>query len=353
MASSDSERTEKATPRRRHEARKKGQVAVSQDLNRAFQMMVLLLVFQVVGCHLYLQFRGVLKDHLHDRLTMDVNEATALLVLKEGILKVGELLFPFFIAIFVFMIAINIAQVGFKITPEVMRMNLNKLNPIKGIRKIFSVRSVVKLFWSVMKVAVLAWVVWFSLKDKLIEIAGLGGCNLTTILGYCFSLLFIILFRVALALIVLAIFDLVYQRWQYEKDLKMTKQEVKEERKDLLGDPLIKRRIRQAQYQQFKQRLTEAVPSASVVVTNPTTYAVAIKYERSEMDAPKVVAKGMNLIASRIKDLARDHAIPIVENKILAQTLYRTVEVGGEVPPRLYRAVAEVLSYVYRLKGKL
>ncbi|MHC4944479.1 MAG: flagellar biosynthesis protein FlhB [Planctomycetota bacterium] len=353
MATGDTERTEKATARRRHEARKKGQVAVSQDLNRAFQMMVLLLVFHMVGCHLYLQFRGVLTTHLHDRLNIDINEAMALQMLKEGILKVGELLFPFFIAIFVFMIAINVAQVGFKISTEVLKINVAKLNPVKGIRKIFSLRSVVKLMWSVLKVTVLAWVVYLSLRDKLTEIAGLGGCDLTTILGYCFSLLFLILFRVGLALIALAIFDYIYQKWQYEKDLKMTKQEVKEERKDLLGDPLIKRRIRQAQYQQFKQRLAESVPAATVVVTNPTTYAVAIKYERGEMDAPQVVAKGMNMIANRIKALAREHAVPIVENKILAQTLYRTVEVGGEVPPRLYRAVAEILSYVYRLKGKL
>jgi len=224
---------------------------------------------------------------------------------------------------------------------------------VNGLKKLFSFRSIVKLGWAVLKVALLAWIVYVSLDGRLKEIAGLGASDLASILKYCFSLLFVILFRIALALIALSVFDYLYQKWQYEKDLKMTKQEVKEENKDTMGDPLIKRRIRQAQFQMYRQRLSETVPKSTVVVTNPTHYAVAIRYERGAMDAPVVAAKGMNLIADRIKQLARKHGIPIVENRILAQALYRTVAVGGEVPPRLYRAVAEVLTYVYRLKGKL
>jgi flagellar biosynthetic protein FlhB len=349
----DTERTEKATAKRRSEARKKGQVAVSQDLNRAFQMMICLIVFHMAGYHLYLQFRMILNRDLGGRLTMEMNDSVAIHSVRELLMKSIELLLPFFIAIFCLMIAVNLAQVGFKITPEILHLKPEKLNPFNGVKKIFSLLSAVKIIVSLLKVAVLAWVVWATMDGRMQEIAGLGGYDLTSILKYCFSLLFLILFRLALALIVLAIFDYAYQKWQYEKDLRMTKQEVKEENKDTLGDPLIKRRIRQAQFQMYRQRLAETVPKSTVVVTNPTTYAVAIRYERGLMNAPVVAAKGMNLIADRIKFLARKHGVPIVENRILAQTLYRTVAVGGEVPPRLYRAVAEVLTYVYRLKGKL
>lgn len=352
MSDGDTDRTERATAKKRQDARKKGQVVVSQDLNRAFQMMIVLIVFQQVGYHIYLEFMSMLRVNLSDRLVMDINESTALYTIKDTFLKAVELLLPFFVSIVVLMVAINIAQVGFKISFETVRLNIGKLNPIKGLKKIFSLRSAVKLIGSVLKVVVLAVVVYASLKDRMSEIGSLGGCSLTEILTYCFSLLFLILFRLGLALIVMGLFDYMYQKWQYEKDLKMTKQEVKDELKQTLGDPLVKKRVRQVQFEMFKQRLMEQVPEATVVVTNPTHYAVAIKYDRGVMDAPLVVAKGMNLIAERIKEIARDHTIPIVENRVLAQTLYRTVDVGREVPPDLYRAVAEVLTYVYKLKGK-
>ena len=210
-----------------------------------------------------------------------------------------------------------------------------------------------KLFWSVLKVTTLAAVVYWSLEGRLAAFGSLGDAGLLDILRFTFSLLFLILFRVGLALVVLGFFDYLYQRWQHEEDLKMTKEEVKEELKQTIGDPMVKRRIRQVQYSMFRRRIMEKVPEATVVVTNPTTYAVAIKYERGAMNAPVVVAKGMNLIAQKIKEIARKHEVPLVENRILAQALYRTVEVDAEVPPRLYRAVAEVLTYVFKLKGRL
>ncbi|MFH1999877.1 MAG: flagellar biosynthesis protein FlhB [Planctomycetota bacterium] len=353
MPDGDTEKTESATPKKRDEARKQGQVMVSQDLNRAVQLLVVLFVLHFMGSNLYVEFSRVFREQLGNQLTMEITESSAMSSIKELFLKATELLAPFFIAIVVCMVAVIVAQTGFRITFETLQIKFSKLNPLNGVKKIFSLRSVVKLFWSVIKVTLLGWIVYQTLADRLIELGELGGCELYTILEYCFSLLFLILFRLGLALLLLALFDFLYQKWQFEKDLKMTKQEVTDENKQMLGDPLIKRRIRQAQFAIFKQRLSETVPEATVVVTNPTTYAVAIKYEKGKMEAPLVVAKGMNFVAERIKTLARESNIPIVENKMLAQTLYRTVEVGREIPSRLYRAVAEVLSYVYRLKGKI
>lgn len=353
MPGGDTDKTEKATPKRREDARKKGQVAVSQDLNRAFQMMVALILFQLMWFKLFQEFTAALRSQLGNRLLTEMTDHSAVHFFQETILTVLGMLWPFFASLLVFMILVNVAQVGVKVTPETIRLNLGKLNPIKGLKKIFSLRSVMKLIWSLAKVACLTLAVYVTLKGRLTEIGGLGGCSLAEILKYCFSLLFLILFRVGMVLLVLALLDYLYQRWQYEQDLKMTKEEVKEEIKQTIGDPLIKRRIRQAQFKAFKQRMMEKVPEATVVVTNPTHYACAVKYERGEMDAPVLVAKGMNLIAERIKTIAKEHDIPLVENRILAQTLYRTVEVGSEIPPRLYRAVAEVLTFVYKLKGKV
>lgn len=353
MPEGDGEKTEKATPKRRDEARKKGQVAVSQDLSRAFQLMAAVVTLHFIGFWIFIKISQTIQVHLKDRFFLEMSDSVAVGAFKSAMTTALEILAPFFLTIIVTLLAVNISQVGFKITPETMKLNLGKLNPIKGLKKLVSLRSVMKLTWSIAKVTALALVVYWSLKDRITEIAGLGGCGLFDILRYFFSLLFVILFRVALVLIILAFFDYLYQKWQYEKDLRMTKHEVKEEMKQTIGDPVIKRRIRQAQLKMFKQRMMEKVPEATVVVTNPTHYAVAIKYVRQEMNAPTVVAKGMNLIAEKIKSIARKHNVPLVENKMLAQTLYRTVEVGDEVPPRLYRAVAEVLTYVFRLKGKL
>lgn len=353
MPETDGEKTESATPKKRDEARKQGQVVVSQDLNQAVQLLIVLMVFHLAGSTLFVEFSAFFRENLGNRLNMQITDSTVLYAFKELFLKALELLAPFMITIIVVMVGLNMAQSGIKVTFEKLKINFGKLNPINGIKKIFSLRSVVKLLASVLKVTLLGWIVYQTLEGKMVEIGELGGCDLYTILEYCFSLLFVILFRLGLALLILALFDFMYQKWQYEKDLKMTKQEVKDEAKQTMGDPLIKKRIRQAQFEMYKQRLSESVPDATVVVTNPTHFAVAIKYEKGEMDAPKVVAKGMNLIAERIKTLAREHNVPIVENKMLAQTLYRTVEVGSEIPSRLYRAVAEVLSYVYQLKGRV
>lgn len=353
MPGGDTDRTEKATPKRRDEARKKGQVAVSKDLNHALQMMLMLLLFQVMGYWVSLRFTGALREYLGARLPVEMNDSTALDFLRDTVSKCMDLLLPFFVTLVVFMILLNTAQVGLKVSFEPLELDLGRLNPVKGLQKLFSMRAGVKLFWSVLKVAVLAAVVYWSLEDRLAAFGGLGDADLLEILRYVFSLLFLILFRVGLALVVLGVFDYLYQRWQYEEDLKMTKEEVKEELKQTIGDPLVKRRIRQVQYRMFRQRIMEKVPEATVVVTNPTAYAVAIKYERGVMNAPVVVAKGMNLIAQKIKEIGRKHGVPIVENRVLAQTLYRTVDVDAEVPPRLYRAVAEVLTYVYKLKGRL
>jgi len=351
----DGDKTEKATSKRRSEAREKGQVAISADLNSAFQLIVGLVLFNYLGVNLYYQFRSTLNDYLGGHLisATKMSSLGALNAMKSIMGNLVEILLPFFGVLMVMMLAINIMQVGFKISPQTLGFKLEKLNPISGIKRICSLRSVMKLLWSLLKVGLLTLVVCMSIKGKIMDMGQLGDSTLLEILTFFFSLLFLVLFRIAIILLVLAIFDYAYQKWQYEKDLRMSKEEIKEEVKQTLGDPKMKGRIRQAQATMARNRMMDKVPEATVVVTNPTHYAVAIKYDRGVMEAPVVVAKGMNLIAEKIKSVAKDNNVPLVENRMLAQTLFRTVEIGGEIPPRLYRAVAEILTYVYKLKGKV
>lgn len=351
---SDGDKTEKATPKRREESRNKGQVAVSMDLNGAIHLMVGVALLYYIGVNIYHQLSGSLMQYLGQNLATNrtVNDAMALSEFNNAMFSCIRILTPFLGVIAFMMIAANILQVGLKFSTETLKIKFDKLNPINGIKKLFSLRSVMKLLWALLKVGVVSLTVWLSVRGKITEMGPMGDSSLIEILIYFFAFLFKVLFRVSIILLILAFFDWAYQKWQYEKDLMMTKEEVKEENKQALGDPKIKGRIRQVQMEMARKRMMSDVPEATVVVTNPTHFAVAIKYERGEMEAPLVVAKGMNLIAEKIKSIARDHDIPLVENKMLAQTLYRTVEVGDEVPPRLYRAVAEILTYVYKLKGK-
>ncbi len=346
------ERTERATPKRRREARKKGQVAQSREVPSVMILMTAMGFFYFGGSWIFgnlSQVIGGVYGHL-DTLRLDgISEVSAFSV--EIFKKMFLILIPFFVPIVIAGMAGNIGQIGFEIHGEPMRPKLSKLNPIAGLKKLISLRSLVELVKSVIKILFIGGIAFGVVKKETTAMPALMQQEVVDIFLFTGKVAFKIFFFVCLALIVLAFFDYAYQRWQYEQSLKMTKQEVKDERRQSEGDPKVKGRIRTVQMELARRRMMEAVPGADVVITNPVHLAIALKFDATKMIAPTIVAKGSGYVAERIKEIARDHQVPIVENKPLAQALHKMVEIGEFIPVELYRAVAEVLAYVYRLKG--
>jgi len=347
------ERTERATGKRRMEARKRGQVALSREIPSALILITLLGVFYFAGSrvlddlmHLFGGFFG----QLHTARLRTISDAGTLAaeLCQEGL----RLMVPIILPLLVAGLAGNILQIGFEIHVEPLAPKLSKLNPVAGVKRIFSLRGLVEMVKSMVKIVFVAIIAGSVVSGYLTEFPTLVRRDIPAIWEFTHTAAFRIIFYVCLAMIVLAVLDFAYQRWQYEQSLKMTKQEVKDERKQAEGDPQIKSRIRSLQRQAAYHRMIAEVPKADVVITNPTHLAVALRFDPSEMAAPRVVAKGADHIAERIRDIAREHGVPLVENKPLAQSLYKLAEPGDTIPVDLYRAVAEVLAYVYRLKGK-
>jgi flagellar biosynthetic protein FlhB len=242
-------------------------------------------------------------------------------------------------------------QIGFQISTEAMSLKLSKLDPISSMKRFVSLKSLIELGKSIIKILFVGGIAYLVVKSDLKEFPYLVQQEVGQIILFIAKVSLKLFFFVCLAMIVLAILDYIYQRWQYEQDLKMTKQEVKDEFKQTYGDPKVKARIRGVQQEMARRRMMEAVPEADVVITNPTHLAIALKFDAREMIAPRVVAKGAGFVAERIREIAAENQIPIIEEKPLAQALFKMVEIGGYIPAELYRAVAEVLAYVYRLKG--
>jgi flagellar biosynthetic protein FlhB len=346
------ERTEKATGKRRQEARRKGTVAQSREVPSVLILMTALGFFYFAGSWMFghiSEFIGWFYQHMDTLRFETVTDAHVLSV--EIIDQVFLILAPFFLPILIAGMAGNVFQIGFEIHGEPMKPNLAKLNPISGLKKLVSLRSLVELGKSIVKILFVGGIAYGLIKSEMAGFPALMQQEVGDIFIFIAKLAFKICFFVCLALIILAVLDYIYQRWQYEKNLKMTKQEVQDERKQTEGDPKVKGRIRRAQLEMARRRMMEAVPEADVVITNPTHLAVALKFDASEMIAPTVVAKGSGHMAERIRLIAQDYQVPIVEDKPLAQALFKMVEIGEFIPVELYRAVAEVLAYVYRLKG--
>ncbi|MEW5995538.1 MAG: EscU/YscU/HrcU family type III secretion system export apparatus switch protein, partial [Candidatus Zixiibacteriota bacterium] len=263
------------------------------------------------------------------------------------------ILLPIFAVMTVVAFGVNVAQVGFKITPKAMEPRFDKLNLAKGIKRILSVKSLAQLVRDTLKLIVVGVVAYLAIRsefESFFTLPDQGVSQLAIAMG---KLALVLALKIGLVILALAILDYLYQRYEYEKSIRMSRQELKDELKDTEGSPQLKARVRQVQREMARSRMMRAVPTADVVVTNPTEIAVALKYEPEAMSAPFVVAKGERLIAQRIRELAREYDIPVVENKPLARALFKMCDVGQMIPLDLYRAVAEVLAYVYRLKGKV
>jgi len=347
------EKTEEATPRKRQEARKKGQVARSPEISSALIMLVAFLSLGFLGPLLYQQMIELMRSGLSTIITKDLTvEAVHHLSIGLIILLLKACL-PLMLVIMIIALVSNIGQVGFLLTTEPLTPKLEKLDPIKGLQRIFSKRAFVELAKSLFKVTVIGYLSYITINQHIDELILLMKMPPTEIVRVIASLTHKLGIRIAFVLLLIAFADYAYQRWEHEQSLKMSKQEVKEEHKMIEGNPQIKGKIREKQRQMAMRRMMQAIPQADVVVTNPTHLAIALKYDPAKSNAPFVLAKGEGHVAQRIKQIAQEHRIVVLENKPLAQALYKVVEINQEIPPELYQAVAEVLAFVFKLKRKI
>jgi flagellar biosynthetic protein FlhB len=345
------QRTEKPTHRKKEKARQKAQVARSTELTAAIVIVGSVIALKALYPWFMSRTEGIAGQYLGNTLPLE-STADAQAIATGALLKFFELLSPFFLAVVGMALAANYVQVGFLFSSQPLAMSLDRINPISGMKRLFSMRSVMMVVISSAKAALVGLVFYYSLKGSIDKYFNLSDCDIREIITFMVTEIFRVCMKAGLVLLCLGLADYFYQKREHIKSLMMSKQELKEEYKEIEGSPLIKGRIRSAQRALARRRMMAAVPKADVVVTNPTHMAVALKYDGDKMGAPTVVAKGKRLIAERIKEIATAHGVPIFENKPLAHSLYDLVEVGSEIPASLYRAVAEVLSYVYRLNGK-
>ncbi|GIX02103.1 MAG: flagellar biosynthetic protein FlhB [Thermogutta sp.] len=346
------ERTIEPTQHRRQKAREEGHVARSSDLVSALILLAGTGALLISGPALVESVVRLTQRYLGGEawLTTDVNTASAMFLQVAE--EIGLALAPILVAVVIAAVAGHFIQFGFLFLPQKAAPDLTRIDPLKGFGRIFSLANIVRLLFGIFKILVVGAVAAVYLASKIDSIFLLGALLPGEIASFLAELLVWTTLRLGIALLVLAILDFAFQYWKREQDLKMTPQELREELKNLEGDPQIAARRKVVQRQLMLNRVNQAVPKADVVVTNPTELAVALKYDPETMAAPVVVAKGAGLVAQRIRKLAEEHGVPVIEKKPLAQALYRTVEVNQPIPEDLYAAVAEVLAYVYHLKGK-
>lgn len=346
------EKTEKATPRRRQEARRKGQVAKSAELPAALILLAAFLLLLAAGSTLAREtvelFRQGLAVEVRDPLTPRSIEHLIVAYALAGLRIVA----PFALVALLLGVLGNTVQFGFLVTTDPLVPRWTRLNPVEGLKRMVSVRALVELGKALLKFVIILGALILVLWREVERIATLPRMPLADGLAYLGRTTVSLGLVFAGVLVVLAVVDYGYQRLVYERQLRMSKQEVKDEFKRTEGDPLIKQRIRKRQREMAMRRMMQEVPKADVVITNPVHVAVALRYDAGKMDAPQVVAKGADYLARRIRQVAEQHGVTIMENPPLARALYARVEVGQTIPEDLYKAVAEVLAYVYRLKGK-
>ncbi len=302
------------------------------------------------------QIFATLMHCLEENLTMEDPSVATHVDVINVVLSQGKLVLsaagPIMLLLVAIAIVSNLLQVGILFSTEPLRPQLNKISPISGVGRLFSVRTTMQLVMNLLKLLIVCVVAYVAIKhraDKIMLAMMMDGWQR---MGLCSVVLYEVGLDIAIALLIIALLDYMWQRYKFERDLRMTKQEVKEEMRRMEGDPILKQRRRKMQMVAAMQKIRKTVPTADVIVTNPTELAIAIKYDSKAMHAPKVVAKGADYLAKKIREIATMHGIPIIERKPLAQALYKMVEVGQEVPEQFYKAVAEILAYVYRLSGR-
>ncbi len=344
------EKTEQATPRRREKAREKGDVPKSRELTSLFPVWTIFL-YLLFGGALFSSLLNYFRSSLHRGVTMRLTETTVMDIFRADTMQIGLVMMPLFILILLGVLIVHFLQTGFLLSTVPLTPDLSKLNPLQGIKRIFSINTIYETVKGLFKVTILGTILYLVLKKEVFNIPLLVDMDIVNVINFSFAQIKKLVMISALVLTVFAAIDFAFQRWQYSRNLRMTKQEIREEQKEVEGSPMIKARIRSIQREMARRRMMQEVPRADVVITNPTHFAVALKYDLKKKAAPQVVAKGANLIAGKIKEIAKQSGVPVVEDKPLARALY-TLDVNQEIPEAFYKAVAAILAHVYKMKGK-
>jgi flagellar biosynthetic protein FlhB len=346
------EKTEQPTPKRLKDAKVKGQVPQSQELTSIVTLLVLVAMLALFSPSLMQWMQTEMKEGMSCQTGLFTDARAFMGFVHRKLIDLALVITPILAVLFVSVAATCVGIGGLNFSPGAIKLKFNQINPVTGFAKLVNARSIVRLLTSIVKLIFVTLIVWFYLRDKLDTLARLRWTWSGQMLAAIAQIILGLVIRVGIALLVVGIADTFYQKWKYKEDLKMTRQEVKQERKDTEGSPEVKGRIRRIQLGMAAKRLLKEVPKASVVLVNPTHVAVALRYDAKTMDAPVLVAKGADHLAEKIREIARAYGVPIVTRPELARTIYSTVEPGHPIPEGLYVAVAEVLAMIYRLRRK-
>ena len=346
------EKTEQATPKKREDSRRKGQVARSNELSSVAILITGLLALSALGGHLYERLSAFMVDLFTNGLTIQLDIFSIRQYAMTWASGYVAIVGPIVLLLLAAGLGVNYAQVGVLFSGEALQPKFNRLSPLSGIKKIFSSRGLVELAKGLFKIGAVAYITYLTIDGDMDYLVSFMDMSVGQIFSLCGSVIFKLVFRIAVLLLIMAILDYAFQRHDYEKNLRMTRQEVREELKQQEGDPQIRSRVRSLQREMSQRRMMDDVVQADVVVTNPTHIAVALRYDQGGMTAPQVVAKGQRLVAEKIKELARQAGVPLIENRPLARALFKAVRIGQEIPEELFKAVAEVLAFVFQLRRK-
>jgi flagellar biosynthetic protein FlhB len=345
-------KTEQPTQKRLEEAFKKGNIPFSREVNNFLMLAMLAITVTALAPHIFKNIQFLLLPFLADANNIPTDRAGLGQVLyKLAFGAMGIIAVPLLGAI-VCALAASLLQNGFNLSFDPIFPRLDKISPIAGLKRLFSMRSVVEMVKSLVKIAIVGFVAFIAVYPEMAHIQQLPDSTTQALLLFLAMLAMRMTIGVAIAVFFIALFDIIYQRFQYTKSLRMSRQEIRDEYKQSEGDPVIKQRLRRLRQERARQRMMSAVPKADVVITNPTHFAVALQYDSKKMKAPTVTAKGQDLVALRMRDLAKEHNVPVVENPPLARALFASAELDQEIPFAHYEAVAKIISYVYQLKGR-
>lgn len=346
-------KTEEPTSKKVSEARSKGNIPRSRDLASTVTLLTAFITLYITGGYMVAVLKRTFSDYLGGIGTFQISEANAYALFLKTLAIISIVLLPFLLVMIIVGIVANFTQGGVVLSTEKLQVDLNKLNPIKGMSKLFQKEALFEGAKSLVKIVIVGYIGYKVLRDEVGTFIYLTEKDVSGIIEYVSHISFKVVLHTSGVMLILGVLDLMFVKWRFMENLRMTKQEVKDESKDAEGDPQIKGKIRSMRLAQHRRRLRKIIPTADVVITNPTHYAVALKYDRISMGAPVVLAKGVDYLALRIREIAQEHKIMLVENRFLARELYAQVKEGEEIPESLYAAVAEVLAYVYSIKGKI
>ena len=351
MAETDQEKTEQATQKRLEETREKGQVAKSREIPSVAILLAGLVYFWFGAPGIIRNITAMMKKTFSAVGTQVVDINTIQSIMVSFLYDLFVIMAPLLLVVTMASLLSSLLQTGFLFSSEAIMPKFSKIDPMKGFKRMFSLQSVMELVKNILKMITIGLVAWLTIKGEVANISPLMNKDIYSIMAYVGKVSFRIIVSTCWVLVVLALMDFIYQKWEHAKSIRMTKQEIKEENKQLEGDPLIKGRIRRLQREVARKRMMAAVPKADVVITNPTHFAVALRYDQEAMNAPVVVAKGADHIAAKIKEIAKKHHVPIIENKPVARLLFTLTDIDEAIPEKLYRVVAEILAQVYRMKN--